>query len=387
MKYKEALDYINSVPKFAGKPGNSELERLLDALGNPQNELKYVHVAGTNGKGSVCAMLAEIFKKSGLKTGLYTSPYIRVFNERIRVDGENIPDDVLAEIATEVRTKIEDLSIEISAFAQITAIAFLYFKRMKCDIVVLETGLGGRLDATNVIPSPEVCVITKIGLDHTEYLGGTPAEIAEEKCGIIKYGTKVVTCVNQPPEALDVIKSFCEKKHSPLQIAPRYEMPISLSGDFQKYNAGMAYAAAMLTGAEKEAVFSGLADTRWTARFEYLRPNLILDGAHNPDGIAALIDSLEKTGKSVIFVTAMMKDKDWRLSAKMINKAAKSVIVTEIPGLRCLSADELAKGFPYCKTEKNCLTAVQKALSEAEDGDVVCVCGSLYLAGEVLKEF
>ena len=173
MDYCETLKYFNNTPKFSKILGNADLQRLLDKLGNPQNELNFIHAAGTNGKGSVCAMIASVLGSAGFKTGLYTSPFIEVFNERIQINGVNIPDDILAELATLVKNTIDGIGVEISVFAQITAVAFLYFKRMRCDYVVIETGMGGRLDATNVIPSPRLCVITKIGLDHTKYLGNT----------------------------------------------------------------------------------------------------------------------------------------------------------------------------------------------------------------------
>lgn len=385
MNYEETLIYINNTPKFSKILGNADLLRLLDKLGNPQNKLKFIHVAGTNGKGSTCAMLASVLEKSGLKTGLFTSPFIETFNERIRINGENIPDNELAEIATSVKNTIDEMSIEISVFAQITAIAFLYFSQQKCDIVVLETGMGGRLDATNTIPAPKISIITKIGLDHTEYLGGSIAEIAAEKCGIIKNGTVVVTCTNQPEAAMSAIKSACAEKNVRLITAPPYSRPLSLHGDFQKYNAGTAYAACKLLKIPEETIRCGLEHTQWAARFEYLLPNLILDGAHNPDGISALVHSLAALGKPIIFVTAMMRDKAWHKSAEIIGAAAQKVIVTEIPMPRCLPAHELAAEFARCETEPDCIKAVQKALVYADGNAVVCVCGSLYLAGEVRK--
>lgn len=385
MNYEETLKYINNTPKFSKILGNADLLRLLDKLGNPQNRLRFIHVAGTNGKGSTCAMIASVLEKSGLKTGLFTSPFIEVFNERIRINGENIPDGELAEIATSVKNAIDEMKIEISVFAQITAVAFLYFSRQNCDIVVLETGMGGRLDATNTIPAPEVCIITKIGLDHTEYLGGSIAEIAAEKCGIIKSGTVAVTCANQPEEAMAVIKSACAEKNVRLITAPPYSRPLSLHGDFQKYNAGTAYAACRLLNIPEETIRFGLEHTEWAARFEYLLPNLILDGAHNPDGIDALVQTLVRLGQPIIFVTAMMRDKARHKSAEIINRAAQRVIATEIPMPRCLPAHELAAEFTRCETEPNCINAVRKALAYADGSAVVCVCGSLYLAGEIRK--
>lgn len=387
MNYEETLKYINNTPKFSKILGNSDLVRLLDKLGNPQNKLKFIHAAGTNGKGSVCAMLASVLQKSGLKTGLFTSPFIEVFNERIRINGENIPDDILAEIATHVKNTIDGMKIEISVFAQITAIAFLYFSMEKCDIVVLETGMGGRLDATNVILHPQICIITKIGLDHTDYLGNTIAEIAAEKCGIIKSGSTVITCENQPDAAMSVIKSTCAEKNVRLIIAPPCGYPLSLPGEFQKHNAGMAYAACRVLGIDGNLIKDGFMHTSWAARFEFLRSDIILDGAHNPDGISALADSLKKLGKPIIIITAMMRDKAWRESAKILDAAADKIIVTQLSDPRCLTASKLASGFSSCEIIPDVQGTVRKAFENTDTDTIKCFCGSLYLAGEVRKTF
>lgn len=384
MDYNETLKYINNTPKFSKMLGNDDLKKLLETLGNPEDNLNFIHIAGTNGKGSTAAMTASILRAGGYKTGLYTSPFIEVFNERIQVDGKNIPDAKLAEIATLVKDKIEELKIEISVFAQITAMAFVYFSQEKCDYVVLETGLGGRLDATNVIKKPLVCAITKIGYDHTEYLGDTIEKITAEKCGIIKEGVPVVTTALQLPEALSVINDFCKENSSQLTIASSTcEYELSLKGEYQKSNAALATEISRLLGISEEYIKIGLLNTTWIARFEYLMDNLILDGAHNPDGVSALISALEKLQKPVIFVIAMMEDKDYIKSAKLLNEFAKSVIVTQIDMPRCINADKLAEEFAICEIEKNYVNALEKALSKAENDEIVCVCGSLYLAGEI----
>ncbi len=388
MDYNETLKYINNTPKFSKILGNDDLKKLLKKLGNPQDKLCFIHVAGTNGKGSVCAMTASILQAAGYKTGLYTSPFIEVFNERIQVGGENISDSDLAKVATEVKATIDSLGIEISVFAQITAMAFLYFSREDCDYVVLETGLGGRLDASNVITTPKACAITKIGLDHTEYLGDTIEKIAAEKCGIIKNGVPVVTCKNQPDTALFVIKSECEKKGSPLFIADAScNYKLSLKGDYQKYNAAVAVKLAQLLDISENHIKRGLLNTYWIARFEYLKDNLILDGGHNPDGVSALISALSELKKPVIFVVAMMQDKDYKESAELINGFAKKVITTELDMPRCISAGELAGEFTAAEPIKNCVDAVSKALSICQKDELVCVCGSLYLAGQVRPYF
>lgn len=388
MDYKETLKYINDTPKFSKILGNDDLKKLLLKLGNPQDSLKFIHVAGTNGKGSVCAMLASILRASGKVCGLYTSPFIEVFNERIQVDGENIPDDDLARIATKVKQEIDALGVSISVFAQITAMAFLYFAEKKCDIVVLETGLGGRLDATNVINAPILSIITKIGLDHTEYLGDTIEKIAEEKCGIIKEGSKVITTSCQEKSALFVIENTCKTLNIPLFVAePEWEYPLALRGEYQKENAGIAVLGAKALGICDQDIKTGLLNTKWIARFEYLQDNLILDGGHNPDGVSALITSLKALNKPVTFVVAMMQDKDVLETSLLIRDFAKKIIVTQVKMPRCIDAEKLATQFPGCTIEKDSISAVKMAISQTPENEFICVCGSLYLAGEIRGEF
>ncbi len=388
MNYSETLKYINNTPKFSKILGNDDLKKLLSKLGNPQDSLEFIHVAGTNGKGSVSAMLASILRASGKICGLYTSPFIEVFNERIQVNGENISDDNLSRIATMVKQEIDKLGVEISVFAQITAMAFLYFAEKKCDIVVLETGLGGRLDATNVIPPARLSIITKIGLDHTEFLGDTIEKIAKEKCGIIKTGTSVITTSGQEKSALSVIENTCKALNVPLFIADKTcEYPLSLSGEYQKENAGIAVLGAKTLGIGDEHIKDGLLNTKWIARFEYLKDNLILDGGHNPDGVRALISSLKALNKPVTFVVAMMQDKDVTEASELIKDFAKRVIVTEVKMPRCMSAEDLAHLFGGCETEKDSIQAVKKALKNTPCDELVCICGSLYLAGEIRGVF
>lgn len=388
MDYKETLKYINNTPKFSKILGNDDLKKLLAKLGNPQDKLQFIHIAGTNGKGSVSAMLASILRASGKICGLYTSPFIEVFNERIQVDGENIADSDLARVATRVKSEIDALGVEISVFAQITAMAFLYFAEKKCDIVVLETGLGGRLDATNVIPPAQLSIITKIGLDHTEYLGDTLEKIAEEKCGIIKPETKVITTSCQEKSVLSVIENTCKTLNVPLFVAePTYDYALSLQGEYQKENAAVAVLGAKTLGICDEHIKTGLLNTKWIARFEYLKDNLILDGGHNPDGVSALISSLKALNKPVTFVIAMMQDKDVCESSALIRDFAESVIVTEVKMPRCMKAEDLAALFPDSTIEKDSISAVKLAISKTPEDALICVCGSLYLAGEIRSEF
>ena len=387
MNYQETLQYINNTPKFSKILGNDDLLKLLESLGSPQDSLSFIHIAGTNGKGSVSAMTASILKNAGYKVGLFTSPFIEEFNERIKINGDNIPDGDLSKIATIVKERCEELSLEISVFAQITAMAFLYFEREKCDIVVLEAGLGGRLDATNVIKNPKATVITKIGFDHTEWLGDTLEKIATEKCGIIKDGAPLFTCENQADEVITIIKNFAKSKNSQVTFCKKTDYPLSLLGEYQKQNAGIAVEVCRHLGIGEETIKKGLLSTKWPARFEFLKENLIIDGGHNPDGITALLDSLKNLGRKVIFVTAMMEDKEISTATGFLDEFSDSIIATEIAMPRCLSAEKLADHFTNAIICKNPIDAVYLALSKCEANTVVCVCGSLYLAGEVRKHF
>lgn len=403
MNYTESINYIHSIPKFVRPLGNENLGRLLSAVGDPHKELKFVHVAGTNGKGSVCAMTAEILKRSGYKTGLFTSPFIEVFNERIRIDGEMISNDILAEYVTEMAEVMEKEQAQVSEFAFITAVALRYFRDMKCDIVVLETGMGGRLDATNIIPVPEAAVITSIGLDHQQYLGQTIGEIASEKAGIIKSGGIAVSAPNAA--VADILRDhaqsmgakiiFCSKAESMwgnLVYKTRgYEL--GLKGEYQFENASVVLETMeVLRGRgyniPASAVVDGLKYTKWKARYEFVSSDIVIDGGHNIDGIRMLKRSLISEGRPVILVMAMMKDKSCDLCVHTIAPVAKKVIATEIEMDRCLSAEELGKlcknaGVSY-ETVKDTEKAIDMALDEAR-GALICICGSLYLAGEAEK--
>jgi dihydrofolate synthase/folylpolyglutamate synthase len=388
MDYYQAVKCYTDSPKFLKNLGNDSLIKLLNHLGNPQENLNFIHVAGTNGKGSVCLMVSEALTVSGKKVGLFTSPYINTFNERIRVNGENISNSDLIRLTKTLESAISELSIELSAFAKITAVSFMYFNEQKCDIVVLETGLGGRLDATNVISSPVLSVITRIALDHTEYLGNTIPEITAEKCGIIKPLRPVLTFKNQSTEAMAVIKEFAKKNNSALLLSrEKYKAELGLMGDFQKENAALAEAVLKFLNVSDEDIKKGLKASCWPARFEFINENLLIDGAHNPDGVSALLSSLSKLNRPIHFVIAMMRDKNFTESARLINDFGGRVTVTELDLPRCLKAEELAKQFPYAALEENPKTAVKNALLKANKNELVCVLGSLYLAGEIRKEF
>lgn len=405
MNYKEAIDYVHAIPKFVRPLGNEKLGGLLRLLGNPQDKLKFIHVAGTNGKGSVSAMTSEILARSGYKTGLFTSPYIEVFNERIKINGNMIEDGVLAEYVTEIADVMEKNDMQVSEFAFITAVAMKYFADTECDIAVLETGMGGRLDATNIIPCPMCAVLTSISLDHTQYLGDTIEEIALEKCGIIKNGGAVVSAPNE--RVADIIKSEAYKNCAKLIMCGnvtydsgtvayggRTYCP-SLKGEYQAENVAVVTEIIDVLrdcGCEisDSAVYDGIANTKWIARYEFVTPDVVIDGGHNPDGIRVLKKSLLSEGRPITLVMAMMQDKSYKECICDIAQIADRVIATELDIPRALPADtikELCDGMGVkCESITDISAAVTAALERRGSG-LVCVCGSLYLAGEVRKLF
>jgi dihydrofolate synthase/folylpolyglutamate synthase len=304
MSYKETLEYIHSVCWKGSRPGLERTEELLSMMGNPQNNLKYIHVAGTNGKGSVSAMLHAVLKGAGYKTGLYISPFIIDFCERIQINGEFIPRDTLCSLAE----KVIETEIELTEFEFITAMAFLYFSEQKCDIVIVETGLGGRLDATNSLTNVVANVITKIGFDHTAVLGDTIEQITNEKCGIIK-NCPVITTPYQPQEALEIIREYnpiipdiAELKVVKSDIFGNefiYKGEIFktiLSGEYQIENALVVIETLKALGVESRIIGEGMEKTFFPARMEIISKNpiVVLDGAHNIDGAECLAREMEK---------------------------------------------------------------------------------------------
>ncbi len=403
MTLEEAIEYIHSIPRFVRPLGNADLERLMKALGNPHKKGKFIHIAGTNGKGSTAAIIARILTEHGYKTGLYTSPFIEVFNERIRIDGKNIPDADLCAVTERVKRAADDNGLSVSEFAFITAAAFLYFAQKRCDLAVIEVGMGGRLDATNIIERSLVSVITSIGLDHTQYLGETIEEIAAEKCGIIKYGCPTVSESNLAVRG--VIEAAAQRMHSELIFADnpvdadggfQYKgnfYPLALRGEYQKYNAAAALEtinAIRKQGIEisDAAVKTGMKNAEWAARFEFVRDNVIIDGAHNIDGIRALKRSLAALGKPYGIAAAMMSDKAVGECVKEIADGAEFLIASEINMQRCEKAESVAKyaeGLTRAYAEPDFKRAVRQGIKKTPPNGILCICGSLYLAGAARK--
>lgn len=426
---KTAVEYIHSLGRFSGAPGLHRIQALCAALGNPQNELRFVHLAGTNGKGSTACMIASMMQAAGYRVGLYTSPFLIRFHERIRVNHTMISNDDLERLTEKVSAACRIISLPegetIGAFEFTTALAFLYYVEQKCDIVVLETGLGGRYDATNIITSPEVCVITSVSLDHTEVLGDTIAQIAAEKAAILKPDALVVTALDQELETLTAIRTACrttgaaliefpyryDDLHSPFYELLRCDKngaaflyqeqgyTLSMLGFHQIKNALTAlYAIEALRrrgwNIPIAAAVHGLAKARIPGRLERMRENplILLDGAHNINGIQALcrfIDNYLKMQRLHI-IMGMMRDKKY---AVCIREAASRADVfyacaPEEPE-RALPAQSVAAvAESVCKQVYDCSgteQALQMAIQAADAADCILICGSLHLVGEAEK--
>ncbi len=399
MNIQETFEYIHKVNWRGSKPGLSRTIKLLDLVGNPHKKLKFVHVAGTNGKGSTCAMLANILQIEGYKTGLYTSPYIYVFNERMQINGENISDEKLCEVTTYVRQFADTMEDAPTEFELITAVAMEFFSREQCDIVVLETGLGGELDSTNVIDVPEVAVITALGLDHTKELGPCISDIAKAKAGIIKQGGKVAFYGGEP-EALSVIESACKERNCLLRLPKRgsadaYE--IGLQGVYQRKNAELVLTVVELLKESgrhisPESVIKGMATVKWPGRFQkvHSKPDVIVDGGHNPHGVQGTADSLAfyYPGKKISFVMGVMADKEVDKILDILTPLASDFVTVTPDNPRAMKAETLAtlikeRGVPAEATE-TVAEGVRLAVNRACEDDVVCAIGSLYMFKEVV---
>ena len=414
MTYKEALDYIDGVRWYGSKPGLERVSALLEKLGDPQKHLKFVHIAGTNGKGSCAAMLASVLKAAGYRTGLFTSPYLFRFNERMQLNGRPIEDDVLAELVTEIKPLADAMEDHPTEFELMTAAALLWYRREKCDIVVLEVGLGGRFDATNAIDCPEAAVIMNIGLDHTAILGDTVEQIAFEKAGIIKPGGEVVL-YQQPKSVEDVIRRCCEERGARLhvadfaQIAPEFDSlegqvfsyrgepyAIPLLGRHQLRNAAVVLeTVSVLRGRgwklAQDAVEHGLYAVSWPARFELVHeePSFIVDGGHNPQCAETVAENLQRyfPAQKHVLLIGVLADKDYAALTEILAPAADAFVCVTPDSERALPAAELGaylerfeKPVTVCTSIPGGVTA---AMAAAGADGVVCAVGSLYMAGEV----
>lgn len=415
MTGQQAVDLIHQEAWTGRKPGLSRTLELLDRVGNPHRQLKYVHITGTNGKGSTAAMIAAGLTAAGLKTGLSTSPHLWTFHERFQVNGQPIPDEALGRIAERVIAAGKGMDDPATEFELMTAVGMLWFLEAECDIVVLEVGLGGRLDSTNVIPAPEAAVITNIGLEHTAELGNTRALIAAEKAGIIKPGCDAVL-YGQSREVEEVVEAACREQNVPLTRTDPERLEvlcsgltgqtflyrgsgpyhIPLLGAHQLYNAAVALETLWTLrtrgwALSEEAITQGLAKTVWPARMELVRrsPDVILDGGHNPQCMEALSRALQELypGKKLVFLTGVLADKDYHTMVGEILPLAKEFFTITPDSDRAMSASDLAaylKGRGAQATPcQSTREGVDRALAAAGPQDVVCACGSLYMIGEV----
>lgn len=398
MKYEEAIDRINSVAWETRSAGLTRISALLRMLGDPQNGLIFIHVAGTNGKGSTCAMLESVLRASGYKTGLFTSPHLIRYNERIKVNGEDISDEDFVRLTERVLNAGDQLDETPTVFEILTAIGFLYFAEQRCNIAVLEVGMGGELDSTNVIDTPLVSVITPIGLDHCAYLGSTKVQIAKAKAGIIKrHGTTVISYENT--DLRSVFDRRCDETCSRCLYSVPYNGDIrtALSGEYQKSNLSLVLTVINVLVRENgyhitdSSINKGLTEVTWPARFEYLMrsPDLILDGAHNPHGIKGVTDSLKAAygSKKIIYVTGMLGDKNIDGMLDILSGNAKLFYTLRPESKRACEAEELSERIRSrgheCITCENVPDALERAISGAAPDDVICCLGSLYLAGTI----
>ena len=377
--------------------GLERMERALQALGRPDRDLAVLHVAGTNGKGSTCAMAAEALRLAGHRVGLYTSPHLVTFNERIQIDGQPVADAELAETIDELRRACPwhdggDEAERLTYFEFATLLALLRFAGAGTTAVVLEVGLGGRFDATNVVV-PRVAAVTRIGLDHVQLLGDTLAAIAREKAGIFKRGVPAVVAGAQPQEALAALRAEARRRGAPLEVAPAsWEGPIALRGSHQQGNAALAAAALRLLDrgglrVPEEAIAGGIAGARWPGRMEEVG-GVVLDGSHNPDGAAALAASLPSLypGQPVELIFGVLADKDHRGMLAVLAPRVRRMHLVPPASPRARSPAsyrDLAASFGVPVDEHaTAAEALACARAAARDGAVACVAGSLYLVGE-----
>ena len=421
MEYEKARSYIDESHRFGGEVSLKAITGFLARLGNPQDDLQFIHIAGTNGKGSVGAYLASVLQEAGYKIGRFVSPTLYAYRERIQINGNYIARedfgrlmDPIAGVIEEIKKNQEPLP---SPFEIETALSFLYFREQKCDLVLLECGMGGLNDATNVIKNTQLAVITSISMDHMEYLGESIGDIARQKAGIIKPGATVVTCL-QRPEAAAVISSVCREGRNLLAVGKAYDArvlksdlehmtftyrgetwTIHLAGAHQLENAVLA-----LTGIQAlidrgyeisvQQIKDGLEKTRWNGRFTVLRENpyFIVDGAHNPDAALKLKKSLDMyfPGKRKIFLMGVFKDKQYDKIAEILAPVADTVIAMETPdNPRALPAKQLAETVSSYNdrvlTAKSLEQAVELGFQTAKPEDVIVAFGSLSFIGDLTK--
>ncbi len=420
MTYSEAMEFIYDSENYGSVLGLENMVNLMNELGNVQDKIKIIHIAGTNGKGSVGAFLGSILQCSGFSTGRYISPVVTEYLEKFQIDGKFISKEKFCDLCGRVKEAVCKIVDEgknhPTVFEIETAIAFLYFFEENCDFVLLETGLGGRLDATNIIKKNVACVITSISFDHMSFLGNSLSEIAKEKCGIIKRGCPVVSA-EQESEVAEVIEAVCSENNSELKQVFKKDIfctdfniseqrfdyktykdvKISLLGKFQTENAALAFETALLLkdlgySITEESIYEGLFATRWTGRFQVLRekPIFIVDGAHNFDAAKRLLETIKTYfyDKKIVFVVGIFKDKEYKKIVELTASFAEKIFTVTLKNSRKLDGQKLAEEFyKYNKNVENVESiekAVDRSILHAGDDGVVIAFGSISYLGEVI---
>ncbi len=423
MNYEEAMGYITDTYKFGSKMGLERIKRLLELLGNPQKGLKYVHIAGTNGKGSTTAYISTVLMEAGYKTGIFISPFIQRFNERIRINKEEISGEDIAKYIVKIKDMIGVMVSEGSShpteFEIITAMGFMHYAENNCDIVVLETGLGGIIDSTNIIDDSVVSVITTIAFDHQQYLGNTITEIAEKKAGIIKRNGSVVI-YPQSDEVMEVFLKECQVKNAKLykvlsenvniissdttsqafDFEEHKGLQISLLGEHQIYNASLAVKAIEVLKEKgfhitDENLRNGLFNTKWPGRFEivFRNPEIIIDGAHNVQGANNLAENLKKyfPDTKFVFIVGILSDKDFEHMLSPFFPIAEKFIAVAPDYYRAIKANDLKAYLEKFHDNVISFDTVKGALdyvtAEVDKNKIICAFGSLYYIGEIRDYF
>jgi dihydrofolate synthase/folylpolyglutamate synthase len=405
VNYSEAIQFLYGQQLFGANFGLERSEKLAALAGNPQEKLRFIHVAGTNGKGSTCAMLESIYRAAGLRVGLFTSPHLVSFRERVQLNRQLIPEDELVRLVEEIQPLLKKFPVDnhLTLFEVVTVMALKFFAEQKCDLVIWETGLGGRLDATNIV-TPLASVITNIAFDHQQWLGDTLEKIAAEKAGIIKLGIPIVTATEEK-SALAVIEKMAREKNAPLtKLNSKFKIQnskLSLLGEHQKMNAALALATVEVLQKQipvrEEKIREGLQNVNWPGRLQLIEKangqKLLLDGAHNVAGVEALRAAL--LGVPLTFIVGFLSDKDWRPMCEILAPLAAKIFCVPVASPRTADARELAKTFRVANPSAEVL--VCDSLSEAleksgsrgrsphQAQELIVITGSLYLVGEALE--
>jgi dihydrofolate synthase/folylpolyglutamate synthase len=405
MTYAEAVQFLYDLQLFGAKFGLENTFKLAALAGNPQKKLRFIHVAGTNGKGSTCAMLESIYRAAGLRVGLFTSPHLVSFAERIQANRRLIPETEIVRLVEEIQPLLKQFPADAhpTFFEVVTVMALKYFAEQNCELVIWETGMGGRLDATNIV-TPLASVITNVEFDHQKWLGNTLAEIASEKAGIIKPGVPVVTAANGA-EALKVIVDTAWENNSPLtrinfaetKIPPLDKIDLPLLGEHQRLNAALAIATARVLDpnlpVSEDSIRVGLSQVQWPGRLQQIKTKsdqtILLDGAHNPSGALALREAIAKNfpKKKPTLILGVLQDKEWSSICEILAPLAEKLFVVPVSSSRTTAPEELERVIrqtnPAAKTEVS--SSLARALELSAQESFIVITGSLYLIGEAIE--